>query len=187
MELSGTELSPDVAMVDGLIGWELERVPVEAGRSRAEEPLPPQAAELAAIAASAPVPNTRFHYRYAAAAMMREAADSLPDQDPLASAILCEAGVWLADRDPQAADPFYKGVVRRSWGSPLSVAADLNRWFPGRICGPTALPELPLRPPEAVGCVDAARAPTHLISALVGLLAVTLRGRRRAQARAAAR
>jgi hypothetical protein len=186
MELSGTELAPDYAMEGGVFAFGLERRAAAPGATRAEEPLPPQAAELAAIAESAPVPDTRFHYRYAAAAMMREAADALPDQDPLASEILCEAGVWLADRDPQAADPFYKGVVRRSWGSPLSVAADQTRWFPGRSCGPTALPELPLRP-AAVGCVDAARSPAQLISALVGLFVVTLRGRRRAQARAAAR
>lgn len=146
MELSGAELAPDWALYGGSYDflWGRPAPDEDAG------PLAPTEAERARMRDSAVDPDKRFHYRYRAAALMWAATQSLPDQDPLASALLCEAGSWLSIRDPEAADRYYKATVTRSWGSPLSVAADQLRWFPtGPMCSGAAAPELPLQPPPA--------------------------------------
>ncbi|MHC4569368.1 MAG: hypothetical protein ACYTE3_26885, partial [Planctomycetota bacterium] len=44
--------------------------------------------------------------------------------------VLCIAGSWLKDRDPQAADRFYKTLVRRCGKTQLGREADRLRWFP---------------------------------------------------------
>ena len=150
MELSGTELAPDWALYGGSYGflW---------GRPAPEDedgPLSPTVEERRRNDASAPDPDKRYHYRYRAAELIWEATRTLPEQDPLASALLCEAGSWLAVEDLDFADRFYKATVNRSWGSPLSVAADQLRWFPlGPMCSGAVAPELALapRPPRATG------------------------------------
>jgi len=72
----------------------------------------------------------RWHYRYIAADLAWEAARLMPDDSPETADVLCEAGGWLKDRDPKAADRFYKALVRRCTQTPLGQAADEKRWFP---------------------------------------------------------
>jgi hypothetical protein len=60
--------------------------------------------------------------------------------------VLCQAGVWLKNRDPDTADIFYKALVRRCRKTALGREADLRRWFPdldenGPALHPTRFPE----------------------------------------------
>ena len=58
---------------------------------------------------------------------------SIPSWPPHAietARVLCEAGTWLKNRDPQAADRFYKALVRRCGRTDIGREADQLRWFP---------------------------------------------------------
>ncbi|NIA21576.1 MAG: hypothetical protein GWP05_06345, partial [Anaerolineaceae bacterium] len=79
---------------------------------------------------SAPQPTKRYHYRYVAANLMWDCAALLPDNDPLLARALWEGGTWIKNRDPQAADRFYKALVLRCRKLPVSAEADRKRWFP---------------------------------------------------------
>jgi hypothetical protein len=148
MELSGTTLGPDWQLNGGAYSFAWGRPEDDAG------PLGPTADERRRNDGSAPDPDRRYHYRYRAAELIWEASRTLPEQDPVASALLCEAGSWIALEEPDYADRFYKATVSRAWGSPLSVAADQLRWFPlGPMCSGAVAPELALapRPPRSTG------------------------------------
>ena len=54
----------------------------------------------------------------------------MPDNSDDTARVLCTAGTWLKDRDPQAADKFYKALVRRCRKTALGDQADKMRWFP---------------------------------------------------------
>ncbi len=71
----------------------------------------------------------RFHYRVTASEIAWKAAALLPDDHPQLAAIYNSAGLWLADRDPQAADRFYQALVRRCAGTGEGRRADEKRWF----------------------------------------------------------
>jgi hypothetical protein len=75
-------------------------------------------------------PEKRFHYRYKAADLAWEAALLMPDGTPETADVLCIAGSWIKDKDPKAADRFYKALVNRCRGTSLGEEADRLRWFP---------------------------------------------------------
>ncbi|MBO4648774.1 MAG: hypothetical protein J5806_11535 [Lentisphaeria bacterium] len=78
----------------------------------------------------APVPrNQRFHYRYRAADLARQAADWAQDEDLRALANFL-GGECLRRRTPRKADVFYKRLVRESPNSEIAKIADKLRWFP---------------------------------------------------------
>ncbi len=54
----------------------------------------------------------------------------MPDQSDQTALVLCEAGTWLKNRDPKAADRFYKALARRCGQTSLGRLADSVRWFP---------------------------------------------------------
>ncbi len=72
----------------------------------------------------------RFHYRYIAANLGWDAAELMPDESDKTAKVLCEAGTWLKDRDPETADRFYKALVNRCGTTALGKEADKLRWFP---------------------------------------------------------
>jgi tetratricopeptide (TPR) repeat protein len=78
-------------------------------------------------------PNKRFHYRYVAAGLMWEAAQLMPDNDPLTATALYEGGSFLQNRDPKAADRFYKALVRRNPNLAVAQQANKLRWFPPKF------------------------------------------------------
>jgi len=149
MELLGTELDPDWAALWGAFD------PGAAADERvADEPRPPSyartsseglrralipsRAELQRFKAhSASHPEQRFHYRYYAADLMWECASLLPDNQELTAKALYYGGTFIADRDPKAADRFYKALVRRCRKLPIAQQADLLRWFPASFDVPT--------------------------------------------------
>lgn len=127
MELLGTEVEPDWFVYSG----HFERMPASDVRGL------PGSAELVASTADERrrlqqnvVPEKRFHYRYEAADHAWRAAELMPDQSDQTACVLCIAGSWLKDRDPQAADRFYKTLVRRCGKTQLGKEADRLRWFP---------------------------------------------------------
>lgn len=129
LELMGAELEPDwYAAYEA--NFELPPVP----RTRAAGgPLMLTAStpdERARTARSAITPAKRWHYRYLAAELAWEAAALLPDGEDETARVLCEAGSWLKDKDPQAADRFYKALVRRCGATTLGREAERRRWFP---------------------------------------------------------
>ena len=181
MELSGSELAPDWALYGGSYDFPWGRPAPEDDAG----PLSPTVEERRRNDGSAPDPDKRYHYRYRAAELIWEASRTLPEQDPLASALLCEAGSWLAVEDLDFADRFYKATVNRSWGSPLSVAADQLRWFPlGPMCSGAAAPELALapRPPRSTGWESGCGFGGASGFLGLGLVALGRRGRRRQSA-----
>lgn len=94
------------------------------------EPFMPSAEEKRRVLAHPIEPNRRYHYRYVAAEHAWEGAKLLPDNDPLLAEMLYTAGNWIAAKDPEAADKFYKALVRRCPGLPIGQEAEKQRWFP---------------------------------------------------------
>jgi hypothetical protein len=127
MELLGTEVEPDWFVYEG----HFERARTSDVRSL------PSSGELLASSTDEQrrlqqnvVPEKRFHYRYEAADHAWRAVELMPDQSDQTARVLCIAGSWLKDRDPQAADRFYKTLVRRCGKTQLGREADRLRWFP---------------------------------------------------------
>lgn len=75
-------------------------------------------------------PEKRYHYRYKAADLAWQAAELMPDNDDKTALVLCQAGIWLKAKDPNAADRFYKALVNRCGKTELGRQADQKRWFP---------------------------------------------------------
>lgn len=127
MELLGTEVEPDWFVYSG----HFERMPASDVRGL------PGSAELLASTTDEQqrlqqnvVPEKRFHYRYEAVDHAWRAAELMPGHSEQTARVLCIAGSWLKDRDPQAADRFYKTLVRRCGKTQLGKEADRLRWFP---------------------------------------------------------
>ena len=157
MELMGTECGPDWGLtagsfVDYLKYWSLPpRIsrPNDVRRFAREDERPDDtivrwanvsaktlnlldasAEESRRFDSSRPNPDLTFHYRYRASDLMWEAASQLPNNDKRTAQALWYGGTWLADRDPKAADRFYKALVRRCRKLPIGREADALRWFP---------------------------------------------------------
>lgn len=127
IELLATELAPDWAQLDG---WGERDLTADFRATNAHFRLVrPCDAELTRARSHAPEPDRRFHYRYRAAGLAWAAAELLPDGEA-AAGLLDAGGRWLMHRDPDAADFFYKRLVRRGRATALGEAADLQRWFP---------------------------------------------------------
>jgi tetratricopeptide (TPR) repeat protein len=128
MELMGTELDPDWFLFDGQ--YEMLNYP-EQMEARAENPrLKPGPGEMQRMESHRPEPDVRFHYRYRAAELAREAAGLLPDGSEQKARYLATAGSWLKSRDPEAARPFYKALLDCCSNTKLGQAAQKARWFP---------------------------------------------------------
>ena len=138
MTYTGTEVDPDCAMIKGLLYCAITDKRIQgANKERIKnvsenfwEVLSPSEDEKKRIAQTIPAPNKRFHYRYIAADYLWQAAALLPDNNERTARMLYEAGSFLKDRDPEAADKFYKALVRRCGKLPIGKAADKKKWFP---------------------------------------------------------
>ena len=67
---------------------------------------------------------------YPSAILGWKAAQFLPNNSDETARILCIAGSWIKSLDPQAADIFYKALVRRCRKTAIGAEADRLRWFP---------------------------------------------------------
>jgi tetratricopeptide (TPR) repeat protein len=147
MEMFGYEGAPDNTQWDGAFpgldylscrshagGWRLDWSDEVLRITGAQEPqdsaIPPiSREEIQRITPHLAAKEPRFHYRYEAAEVAWRAAELLPDNDPRTLFILHEAGRWLANRDPQAADRFYQEIIRRCPELPQWRELDRRRWF----------------------------------------------------------
>jgi len=127
MELFATELAPDWHIFGGAYDFEngiAFRTNESSTLLRASED------ELRRASEPAAKPDTRYHYRFMAAAMAWQAALLMPDNSDATARVLCEAGSWIKYLDPQRADVFYKALVRRCRKTAIGDQADKMRWFP---------------------------------------------------------
>ena len=145
LEMFGTEEQPDAATYDG----DLDPQPFIESRCgfSYQPPAPgewwwdhlpkltdfvprPSSAERYRVKHNRLLYEKRFQYRYVAADMAWKAAGMMPDKSEETARVLGIAGSWIKDRDPQAADRFYKAMIWRNWSTPLAREADKRRWFP---------------------------------------------------------
>jgi len=128
MELIGTEVEPD---------WHIHGGDYDYGvtiASRATNLSPAvlfaSEEEVSRAQQQGVTPAARFHYRYQAAALAWKAATLMPNNTEETARVLCTAGTWLKNLDPQMADVFYKSLVRRCSRTDIGRLADRMRWFP---------------------------------------------------------
>lgn len=128
-------------------GWTRENVyygPIIEAKDPSDHAIPPVTSdEVRRVKRYALPANKRFHYRYVAAELAWEAANSLPRNHPLLPGIYNTAGQWLAVGDPAAADRFYQAMIRRCGGTPEGMNADTKRWFLADLKPQGDLPGLP--------------------------------------------
>jgi tetratricopeptide (TPR) repeat protein len=127
LELVGTEVAPDWRVYEGNFEGS---VTIE---TRTNEYFGiVKASELEMERAFRPTtdPDYRFHYRWQAAYLGWAAAQLLPDNSDETAQVLCRAGSWLKQRDPEMADIFYKALVKRCRKTLMGQEADRIRWFP---------------------------------------------------------
>lgn len=137
MLLMGAALDPDWAVWDGAFEFD-STADARLGLPLLEGGLFAPTAEEQARIRRNPAPEKRFHYRYRAAELAWWAASLMPDQNEETARVLCEAGHWLAPRDPKAAEPFYRAMVLRCGDTELGRAARERRWLPPHLPATTA-------------------------------------------------
>ncbi|MDA7644743.1 hypothetical protein N9B57_02960 [Verrucomicrobia bacterium] len=128
IELLATEAEPDWQ----IYGANFQRSPLSKARldtKRWPEMAPSQNERHRIEQSSLAIPK-RFHYRYVAAELAREAATLMPNETPETARILCQAGTWLKITDPKAADRFYKALVSRCGKTLIGQRATELGWFP---------------------------------------------------------
>lgn len=127
MELVGTEVAPDWHYHDGQYDCGVE----QADRMKiTNEWLAASKDEIERYNKHKADPEVRFHYRYQAAALAWEASKLMPDNNDQTAFVLWKAGTFLKNRDPGAADFYYKLLVNRNRRTVLGEEADRQRWFP---------------------------------------------------------
>lgn len=165
-ELMGTELGPDWVIESGnfdLGDWIGAEGSFAPGYTPSDE-------ERAQLARTVPDNEHRFHYRYVAAALMWEAAELLPNNNVVAAEALYRGGQFIKHNAPEAADRFYKALVRRNPNLLIAKQADDLRWFPAEFTDVvlyTARDEPPFRKRDVA-----------IILVLIGAVAVTVGVRR---------
>jgi hypothetical protein len=128
MELLGTEIEPDWSVFQG--SYDPEFITAERETREGRSVIPESPDEKQRERRHRVSPWKRFHYRYRAAALAREAAALLPDGSPEKARFLAVAGSWLKGRDPEAARPLYDELVRCCPETGLGRQAVERRWFP---------------------------------------------------------
>ncbi|HUR46827.1 MAG TPA: hypothetical protein VMZ27_13195, partial [Candidatus Saccharimonadales bacterium] len=86
--------------------------------------------EEARVSKNIPQPEKQQHPLYVALDLAWESVQLMPDNTDQTARALWDAGSWIKARDPQAADRFYKALVRRCAKTALGAEADKRRWFP---------------------------------------------------------
>ena len=105
MELFGTELAPDFAVIGGSFPAMSDRDELEAGDFVTQD-------ELSRVGASRADPYTRYHYRVTAVRLAGHAADFVPSSSQAFAAILCKATGWVLDDNPELGQELYARYIR---------------------------------------------------------------------------
>lgn len=110
MALMGTEGPPDETVMDGAFASGIGQASPSGEDTSPSQLLGPD--EASRFAASAPKPDTRFHYRPVAADRALAAADLLPQRSQAYAATLCWAARYaVASRDEARAQAIYQRYV----------------------------------------------------------------------------
>lgn len=128
MEIQGTELEPDWALESGT--YDVGSFVTSRSDPETHARLGPTDDEKKRAEKSRAEPFQRFHYRFRAADLAWEAASLLPDGTPEKARMLALAGSWIKNRDPKAADRFYRALVRCCGETELGREAARVKWFP---------------------------------------------------------
>ena len=127
MELMGTEGPPDEAALGGNFAYGVGQAKPDGVSDSPSKLLGPD--EASRFAASAPRPDTRFHYRGIAADRAAAAADLLPQGSQAYAATLCWAARYAISSGDQAkADAIYRRYV--ATGAYQAWAKDFGRACP---------------------------------------------------------
>ncbi|KHD05032.1 hypothetical protein PN36_18450 [Candidatus Thiomargarita nelsonii] len=141
IELLGTEIGPDWAVVEGsfeLTSTKLDRL-ANSNTAYSHVPIPFRRLILASNDEKRRTTrhevqiDYRFHYRYQAAKLFWEASELLPNNDILTAKSLYYGGKVTIESpiyDARHADRFYKALVNRCRKLAIGQAADQLRWFP---------------------------------------------------------
>jgi hypothetical protein len=151
MELLGTEVTPDWHVQDGIY---TEIFDPTSERQATNSAVATASDDELARGREGVDPALRFHYRYQAAGLAWEAAQLMVDNTVEKARILCTAGSWIKDRDPDAADHFYKALVRHCRKTAIGALADRMRWFPDLDAEGNPIPWKPAPPVETNGPPD---------------------------------
>ncbi len=152
MELLGCEVAPDWAIWPGYGNF----FDLPSERADTNSPITRPTADELARSARGVDPTRRYHYRYIAASLALDAANLMPDNTDEKAIVLCTAGSWLKFRDPQAADIYYKTLVRHCRKTAIGALADRMRWFPELDAAGNPVPWQPDPPTETNAPPDAA-------------------------------
>lgn len=134
MELMGAELEPDNAQWGG--SFEADALPSLKDKELVGSD------EGARVAASAIVPDARYHYRYLAANLAEQAASLVPARSQAYAAMMCSATGWMLDTDAASAQRIYHRYLRNgayvAWGTNFGQSCpvpdfDTARWLPWKM------------------------------------------------------
>ena len=130
-----------------------------------------------------PYPRMNF-YRYIAANRMWDCAQLLPNNDALCARALYQGGMYLKRKDPEAADRFYKALVRRNPNLLIARQADRLRWFPKEFTDEILYWPLPKDPwyGRKLWVAEGGLAAILLLGALAALVLIMRKRRARATA-----
>lgn len=119
MEILGYELAPDAAVYGGSYD-------IAAPDLAAQDKKLVGTDESQRVAASGPLPQQRFHYRYVAADLANQAADLVPARSQAFAAMLCSATGWLIYRDEAQARTYYRRYIEHGpyvpWAAQFGTA-----------------------------------------------------------------
>jgi tetratricopeptide (TPR) repeat protein len=91
LDIMGTEVAPDYAVTDANFNFGVGQATLDAALT--------SEGERRRFAASAAVPDLRFHYRFLAVDQAVAAADLLPPRSQAFAAVLCQATQWLFESE----------------------------------------------------------------------------------------
>ncbi|GMW02948.1 MAG: hypothetical protein AMXMBFR84_40840 [Candidatus Hydrogenedentota bacterium] len=83
------------------------------------------------------------YFVWFAADHMWKSAELCPNNDLLCAEALFTGGTYIKYKDPQAADKFYKALVRRNPNLRIAIQADGLRWFPEEFTDEVVYQPLP--------------------------------------------
>lgn len=145
LELLGTEVEPDWAIHGGQ--FDIGVSVADRWQQKTNAILKTDTEELQRAVRHEVAPVARWHYRYLAADLAWEALQLMPNQSEATAKVMYEAGGWLKNQDPKAANRFYRALVLRCNKTELGATAEKLRWFPP--LDENGKPYLPKRVPHA--------------------------------------
>lgn len=142
MELMGTEVAPDGFVSDGdfentdlaqerLSGTHTEEdfSSEQVKTSTPKNPISTSLSERQRLKKNKIEPDSRYHYRYIAAALAMRAAALMDDNTEELADVVNTAGQWVMNLDDKAGDRYYSVIERRCPKTKLGASVVAKHWF----------------------------------------------------------